>query len=78
MEDNNSSSEEQSQSEENIENQEISEESENKKWNIEYEDEKKYWENYINKSYIYLPNKCPKCSHTNYSIGDLKNLMQQL
>jgi len=40
MEDNNSSSEEQSQSEENIENQEISEESETKKWNIEYEDEK--------------------------------------
>ena len=75
MEDNNSSSEEQSQSEENIENQEISEESETKKWNIEYEDEKKYWENYINKSYIYLPNKCPKCSHTNYSIGDLKNLI---
>ena len=34
MEDNISSSEEQSQSEENLENQEISDESEAKKWNI--------------------------------------------
>ena len=48
------------------------------RWNINIEDERKYWKNYILKYYIYLPEACPQCGKKNISIGNINNLMNPI
>ena len=59
---------------EQIEEPEKEEENEDK-WLIDTAEERKYWKEYIIKFYVYLPENCPQCSKTKFSIGDLNNTL---
>ena len=48
------------------------------KWNINIEEERKYWKNYILKYFVYLPEACPQWNKTKFSIGNINNLMNPI
>jgi hypothetical protein len=41
------------------------------KWLIDITEERKNWKEYAIKFYVYLPETCPQCSKTKFSLGDL-------
>ena len=44
------------------------------KWNINFDKEKKYWDEYFIKKLVYMPQKCPYCKKKNLSLGQTKNI----
>ena len=48
------------------------------KWNINIEEERKYWKNYKLKYFIYLLEAWPQCNKTKFSIGNINNLMNPI
>ena len=43
------------------------------KWSIDMTKERKYWKEYIIKFYVYLPEACPQCTKTKFSIEYFKS-----
>ena len=57
------------ESEEDIEDEESSQE-DNQTYKLILDKEKKYCEEYFIPNYVYMPSKCPMCTHKNISIGN--------
>lgn len=75
MEENGDNYIEESENEENESNNNssISDEESQNKWKIEYTKEKKFWENIVIPSYIYIPELCPTCKKGKLQLKESKN-----
>ena len=46
--------------------------------NLNINNEREYQKNYLIKNYIYIPDKCPQCGHTNITLGNNNKLLNPI